>query len=105
MERQLVSVSVTARKNLLYRQSIVILDTAGEDYTSVTTTVMFLAGTTEAFVPVDLLMDDLDEPVENFFAVLSNPSEGLTLATGEVTMDTATIDIIDINGWFRLLIH
>ena len=80
------------------------LYTAGEDYTAVTMTIVFVAGETEATVPVDALIDSVDEPLETFFAVLSNPSEGLSLTTGEVPMDTATINVIDINGQFRLLI-
>ena len=43
-------------------------------------------------------MDNVNEPQEEFFAVLSDPSEGLSLMTGEVVMDTAVITILDING-------
>ena len=54
-----------------------------------TTTIVFAAGETQSSFDVVILEDEIFEPLESFTAVLSNPSQGLTLGVGI----TATINI------------
>ena len=67
---------------------------APDDYTSVTMTITFPAGTTEFTIPVLTALDEVADMGERFTATLTNPSEGLAVGTD----DTATINIIDDTG-------
>ena len=63
------------------------------DYTSVSfRTVQFTAGNIEQIVDVSTSTDDVGENDETFEAVLSAPSAGLTIRSGE---DVATVTITD----------
>ena len=57
------------------------------------TVVTILAGETEATIVVATIDDNIAEQLENFSALLSGPSEGLSIGT----QSTATINISD-NG-------
>ena len=67
---------------------------AGTDYIAVNATVTILAGETEASVAVTTINDDIAEQLESFTALLSGPSEGLSLGT----QTDATISIVDNDG-------
>ena len=68
--------------------------TAGSDYTAVSTVVTILAGETEATIVVATIDDNIAEQLESFSALLSGPSEGLSLGT----QTDATISIVDNDG-------
>ena len=70
--------------------------TAGFDYTSITSTITFFAGQREASITVFTLEDTTAEQLEDFSALLSNPSEGLDIGA----RDTATINIMDNEGQY-----
>lgn len=71
------------------------IHTAGMDFIAVPTTrISFLTGTTEFSIPLDTLEDNLPEQLEDFAAVLSNPSEGLDIGV----QNTATVSILDNDG-------
>ena len=63
----------------------------GSDYTAVTRTLTFAPGVTQMNVPVDTIDDSTAEDEEEFEAVLTNPSGGLTLGP----QDVATVTIED----------
>lgn len=57
-------------------------------------TVTFPAGTTELMIPINTTEDEIAEFPETFTALLSDPSEGLTVGA----QDTATVNIVDDEG-------
>lgn len=71
---------------------------AGSDYTTVTMTITFPAGTTELAIPVNTTDDEIAELPEDFTALLSNPSQGLAVGA----QDTATVTITDNDGVYLL---
>ena len=74
------------------------------DYTPVTRTVTFPAGTTEQSVFVTTQDDDVTELTENFGAELSNPDgSGLPFNLGD--QDTATADIMDMDSNLKLFLQ
>ena len=78
-----------------------VLSVAGDgDYTPVTRTITFPAGTTTQSVPVKTLDDDISELTENFGAELSSPNgAGLPFSLG--SQDTASADIRDNDSEFQ----
>ncbi len=68
--------------------------TAPDDYNSVSTELTIPAGDIEVSFPVTCNIDDIDDPDEVFSATLTDPS-GAVLG-----VDTATVEITDINGVF-----
>ena len=71
------------------------------DYSAVTRTLTFSAGSTSSSVMLMAAEDNLSEPAETFSAVLRNPGSGLSLGT----QDTATITIpqSDSKGCIQLV--
>jgi hypothetical protein len=67
---------------------------AGSDFTAVSTSITFFTGQREATITVSTTEDDTLEQLEDFTALLTNPSEGLTVGAE----DTARIDIMDDEG-------
>ncbi|MEM8960297.1 MAG: Calx-beta domain-containing protein [Acidobacteriota bacterium] len=65
----------------------------GSDYTAVSGTLDFPPGSTRIDVPVDVLTDSLDEPIESFFLELSNPVEAQLLD------DVAEVTILEPATW------
>ena len=70
-----------------------ILSKAEEDFTSVTLTVIFLAGESRASVSVPIINDILVEMTEVFTATLSGVTESVIIGA-----DTADVTIIDIDS-------
>ena len=66
---------------------------AGEDYTTVQSTLTLSAGDTSATIVVNITDDDLFENAETFTVVLSGAPAGVTLTPG-----TATVTITDTNA-------
>ncbi|MCP4658557.1 MAG: DUF11 domain-containing protein, partial [bacterium] len=67
---------------------------AGADYDAASGSVTLPAGSLLAEVRIPLVGDDLEEPVETFDLVLSNPVGGILLDA------EATATVIDDDGWF-----
>jgi hypothetical protein len=69
-----------------------MLFTAESDYVTFSGTITFFAGQSEGSVSISTMEDTTPEQMEDFTAVLSNPSEGL------IVQDMARIDITDNEG-------
>lgn len=70
---------------------------ASDDYTALTMTITFPAGTTRQVIPAVTRDDDIQEGDESFRLRLSNPTNGLTLGG----RSTATVNIRDNDGMYR----
>jgi hypothetical protein len=68
--------------------------TAESDYVTFSETITFFAGQSEGSVSISTIEDPALEQLEDFTALLTNPSEGLTVGAE----DTARIDIMDDEG-------
>ena len=66
----------------------------GSDYIAVSNTITFATGQREIVIPVTTTENSIAEQLEFFTAVLSNPSEGLTVGD----QDTAIITVEDDEG-------
>ena len=71
------------------------------DYTLSATSFTFAAGQTESFISVTVLDDAIAEQVESIQAVLTNPSDGLSIG-GD---NTATVTVTDNDGRFMTLLR
>ncbi|MEA2489673.1 MAG: large repetitive protein [Acidobacteriota bacterium] len=69
--------------------------TAGEDFLAVSQTVVFPAGSTEAFLNVPILDDLLNESTETFSLQLSEP-DGATIATPTLTVTLFDQELVEI---------
>jgi hypothetical protein len=67
----------------------------GEDFLSVNQTVVFSAGSTEAFLNVPILDDLLNESTETFSLQLSEP-DGATIATPTLTVTLFDQEYVEI---------
>ena len=65
------------------------------DYTSLTETLIFVAGQTQVLVPLFTLEDAILEPDEDFQVSLSNPSKGIVISEENLV---AVITILDQEG-------
>ena len=70
--------------------------TVDVDYTLSATSFTFAAGQTESFITVTVIQDAFAEQVESIQAVLTNPSDGLSIGGDS----TATVTVTDNDGRF-----
>lgn len=73
------------------RKSYTHTFTAGSDYIAEVRAITFVAGQTQVLIPVATINDDRAEQSEDLVALLSNPSEGLTIGA----RSRATVTITD----------